>query len=196
MGTSVKYIIGLLLVCLTQSAYSLTLSKEERKEFRKVKEIGCIIDFSELKVEGMELTSFIPFYAETIEKSEQYVSFFFESLPEIIRTYPKNLLNRNLRVRIDNYKPLEERSYLSAQIQKYNVIITLKSLTQKGAIEATVKFYKDDPSDYYEFMISEDKGKWNDDFILIKEKMATLGADIAYKIFVWGRDRFPKRLIK
>lgn len=176
------------------SSYALTLDKEERKAFRKISEIGCSIDFSHATIDGMPFSDFIPFYAESINKSEQYVRTYFESLPEIIMTFPKDLLKKEMLVKFYGYKPLEEHTYFSKDRQKYNIIITVNSFSIKGAIDANVKFYKDDPNDYYEFQITENEGKWNEDLILLKEKMASLGADIAFKIHGWGRNWFPKEL--
>lgn len=192
--TYLRLIILCLYGCVTLSLHALTLTKEERKEFKKISEIGCTIDFSQATIDGMPYSSFIPYYAESIGKSDQYVRTFFESLPDIIMTYPKDLLKRDLRVKVDSYKPLENRTYFSKSRHEYNIIITINSLSLKGAIDANVKFYKDNPNDYYEFQVTEKEGKWNDDFRLIKEQMASLGANLAFKIHGWGRNVFPKEL--
>lgn len=184
--------IILFLLCFF-SMKAVVLTKEERKDFRKnVNHIGCTIDFSKTKVDGIALEKFIPYYAEKIQKSESYVRTFIESLPETVRLYPKELLTREDRVKVD-YKNLGY-TYFVEDPQKYNIVIIVNSFTTKGAYEAEVHFYRDNIEDYYSFTMKSGDRKWNSDEVLIREGMAELGARTANRIYRWGRDFFPKEL--
>lgn len=170
---------------------ALTLSKEEQKEFKKSDIIGLIVDFSKAKVNGLAMNDFVKFYAEEIGKSEDYVRIFLKSLDEYIFTYPSELIPQTLKSQLGKAK---NRNYFSHQPQKFNIKVEVLSISTKGAFNANIHFFKDNPDDCYTFFLESKDGKWNDDFQLMKEGMSRLGAMIGSKLDDWSRFGIPKEL--